>query len=1237
MRFPDLRLALVVFVITGLAATAAPAQDWPMWRHDAQRTAAQSQPVGIAVPADLWSLPVGGKLAASDFLVGDADRDGALEVVLLRGGRAVARRFDGTLVWATEPLALTGLSALTDFDADGRPEVWAVSWSSGVFALDGMSGAIVWRTPPDSGLRYLSPLPVDVDGDGRNELYMPYHGCGSGGRWGADVYSFPTGWDGAVAVPLDLSEHDAWCGGGTFGDIDGDGALDLVTLAWASVVVYDPRTGAPVLHSAAFGDLPWGIGDLTIRDIDRDGRDEILIATDWPSETTSSRRLLRLDEEAGALVLTWILEADRQGVHHFPRPAAADLVPGGPLEIATSIFDPATGRWRLLVIAGDSPTPDPVLELPDRALLAIADIDGDGVPELLVQDAASGDLGGFDTIQALRVNDGAPWTVSEAWSRDAARLPLEPSPWGRSEAPVRFPADGTSGPKVVLLADRDRDGRGDAVLGVGAGAADVERVYGVDRVPAGLRLLDDGVAARAIVSSSDGGIELLDRGLSLLNDSATPLGLPDLFERNYLAETPTLQVVGTSAGPRLVVVDASSRLVVADPRGATPTSPPAVIWRSLDQAVPAGGTAVVRGPGGDAQLVSPVRRPDGSLDLAAWALADGGAVAAVRIGPGLQDAPFGPLVVLGRGAGSPPRIVVPIYDRVADFIDYVGADPWAGTTMAFDIARPGWGLLDGGGTGSGSAADFDGDGIDDLYWMQGYRGCNVASGASGAVVWSADCGYHGVISFVPMETDGTVGLLHTGDLVAGPARLDAELTRLWAMPDLQGCRLGAAAPTRGGRMRVGTVRNTSATFEIHEASDGDPVLAEVLAGGAAWADEAAAHAGGAVPGVLSGVVAGLDLDGSGTSGFVAGSTDGFLYAVSADDGSVLWSFNLRATVGEPTMADVNGDGRSEVVVPVGDGSVHAVGLQELAPPPAVYDTDGTFVAFSATDDLDSIASSTTVGGNWPASPEAGGYEYEILTDDDVVVAAWTDVGSATRFVRSDLALRLGQRYKTAVRAHSTGSPPRVSSEVLSDGFVVVDEDAPRADVSVVPDVIFPEEPGPASLAVVAYTATDRVALASFDLRVTDAGGAAIRALAGGATGGTDLAGETTWDGRDDDGGLVAAGDYRIALTVRDGVPRETTAEAAVLVCRADSADERCAVGPPDGGGDEGGTEDGGGEADAGHGDGGESDVPGGEPGWHPTGSGCSCRAAARPSTAGMLATLMASFVVLGWRTRRWRR
>jgi hypothetical protein len=179
----------------------------------------------------------------------DLDGDGSLDVV--------APSFDGRLL-AVNPvtgrelwsLTFEGTESYTSpalglLNEDEVPDVF-VTFSVGEFpfytetiysAVDGATGALLWQGR-DPRPNPSSPLAVDFDGDGRDELL-----------WTAS--DLLTGADRGL-VFLDLQDEEPEmvevdrAPGGTIGtplvdDLDGDGFLELVTFTYEDFVVTEPE------------------------------------------------------------------------------------------------------------------------------------------------------------------------------------------------------------------------------------------------------------------------------------------------------------------------------------------------------------------------------------------------------------------------------------------------------------------------------------------------------------------------------------------------------------------------------------------------------------------------------------------------------------------------------------------------------------------------------------------------------------------------------------------------------------------------------------------------------------------------------------------------------------------------------------------------------------------------------------------------------------------------------------
>jgi outer membrane protein assembly factor BamB len=69
----------------------------------------------------------------------------------------------------------------------------------------------------------------------------------------------------------------------------------------------------------------------------------------------------------------------------------------------------------------------------------------------------------------------------------------------------------------------------------------------------------------------------------------------------------------------------------------------------------------------------------------------------------------------------------------------------------------------------------------------------------------------------------------------------------------------------------------------------------------------------------------MDVNGDGRVEFVVGGYDGWLYALDAATGALVWSLDLGAPVGDPIAADTDGDGLSEILAPTADGYLYAIG------------------------------------------------------------------------------------------------------------------------------------------------------------------------------------------------------------------------------------------------------------------------------------------------------------------------
>ena len=471
--------------------------------------------------------------------------------------------FTGTGTELNHSSGATVSAALGDADGDSVADVALLGpgGSVEVFINDGFGALTLVMTSPRDATGATRVDLLDLDGDGEAEIVA------QGPVAGLEVLSGPA----QEAQPLPLEGEARWA------DFNGDGRLDVVVSGDdVALLLSRPEGGyvAPLREPLAFtGEL------VRAADLNRDGLTDLLVAGAGgaalsfhagtaPGAVEEVGRLIPLPAAATAID---VADVNGDGLLDVALacPAAGQVVilvsdGASPLSTSQSIFVPGAagvalfdsdqdGERELAILAGDQfvevqildndgagefgallalvPLPPDVAEPSD---LVVADLEGDGAPELLVAQRPAAVLRVLRRSEAGmwgHADDLAPpggaWTLEAVaagdWDRDGrdelvvARadmvtgVALEVWSW---DAMV-FTQDGASvalphSPDGLLLGDVDNDGRLDAALIASA----TERVVWARQEEAG----DVSLSAWALLGAAD----------VTLNDWNRD-GLPDLL------------------------------------------------------------------------------------------------------------------------------------------------------------------------------------------------------------------------------------------------------------------------------------------------------------------------------------------------------------------------------------------------------------------------------------------------------------------------------------------------------------------------------------------------------------------------------------------------------------------------------------------------------------------------------------------------------------------------------------
>lgn len=943
-------LALLLAVLGGAAADAPAAEsrsmaiagargDWPQWRGNPQHTGYQALPGRMTHPAVKWREYLGGSLIPSQVhlqaAVSPGDRG---SLVVAAGGDLRLITASGETLWTRRSPGNLRILGTWDFVGNGARQILAASAglaSTRLFLFDEATGERTWTSPSVAGQAGGVKVARLKPGKGLQIVWLPAASSTirawdfSGGVRRARLM-WETRLEGFVTDPYGFSALavTTWAGAGRRVVIAG-GRHRM------PVIFVDGATGREVerrdYRRRAKG-VEWG-GErqlLQVADVDGKGHEQIVSISD---------HLLADGEMFHGIVVTRakgqgadsVFDTHPEGLHF----AAGSVreTEGKTAFAVLSRYDRAKRQHELLAL--DLATGTKSATFPDFRLTAI-------VPEaagtLLVLGRAGPDVEQpvFEGRLAALRYDGR--SFREVWEAPAAlalagRTARDVGVEGADNEgmqAVTLPLDG--GGRAVLAVRGDRPDNCPELLALDLATGDpVANLVGRDGTR--LDLLDslagpDPASSRVVLSDNSGSLLLLDGRLDVVRE----LKAGD-FRQNVLnGHSTEIAVVADLAGGGhrdIVAIDSLNRVRrVALSREGCPSETPGTLWNSnVGQDL----VAFPNGRGGRWLALADVEGNRPSVNV----VDDAGVLRWKH--------------VFGGEGGSPPEDVVPAGFNTGRFgpagesgIVCSGGSSkvFPRRTYAFDGAtgRLVWNSPVGSYWDATLAlADVDGDGVDDVLVNADTYKCRVVSGRDGSLLVDAallpvyrhlaHVDYNGALvvvgqrgrelQVVDAEDDAHLALFGV-PLRPGPG----ERTRvLWASPqaglDEERRSMAALAPDASGGWLVG-VGSKSGVVRVLRGSDGK------LLWRAGLRDGRVLRAAPAEPNSLSSVLA-LDVDGDGRVEFVAGGADGWIYALDAEAGKLIWSLDLGSPVGDPIAAELESGGGVEILVPTVDGFLNAIG------------------------------------------------------------------------------------------------------------------------------------------------------------------------------------------------------------------------------------------------------------------------------------------------------------------------
>ncbi len=925
---------------TNLSRGADPAVLWPRYRHDGALTGFSPVKGGLGeAPKTLWTVDLGGpSVAAEQVRLEDVNGDGQDELLRILPDRLICQDVQGRRLWETDGLSDPVVRDIRDFAGDGTRGLLLTSdtgTEKQIYIVSGKTGKksllYAMRNVFGGGERIGHILP-GVTGQ---QICAWWSGSApGGGHQGPDqvgkgyIWSFEKGVDnpterfnaeefGVIYAPLHF-----------IADMDGDGRPEMVMIGHEQVWLFDLETSRkkgyyywePQIRSymAQAAALPLKPGELpSLLMINRSIPGVEVITQDGKTGTRKWKAVVGSNEDQYQALV------EIQGGAPDP---FMDLNGDGSIEIITAVLNEHGDNLTHLVLfsADDGKR---LFDQPDLSVLAADDLDGDGLPEVMLATKNGGlriaNWNGHDFVDRWSATNVSPMIVAAPSEGDLARS------MGGSR---------TTGKNMPLW--REKPGSSAFLLRFGSVSA--SEVWSCEIKKGGtltkLNRIEKHEALGNLTAPPAKNYTWDGRRLAVQAEGRSSVTYEMPMRRSYMP--PPALAANLGGQTRVIALDSSGTLFSYSKDGADARKLLTGVCTSPRIYVP-------RGPNG---LTTTICDLDGDGKNEVLALAtdargtttvagvDAEGQVKLRIDPpeGTYQAELGPTGSLGPGKGS---WIVVRYRRMyeSEFIaaydgktgkemwrrDFFGPKREPATKFMMHIPT--------------AAIDADGDGADDfLADSENWYGIISVKDNRDIVpamtITAAVPGHWGAYA-TPIVTKLTKD---------GPSRIFfSHAFGLTLLTSLDGKPIWHYGLTRdtthSSYPGLGDLSGDGKLEFLTAQKDGklicygaDPLpdkcpMCPTNTSGNANHSAQVRWTFSLKPPVSDFVTA--DLDGDGKVEALCGAGDGRLYALKEQQGkcAILWSVDLGRTVGAPVLAALNGDAQAQIIVPTEDGKLHCLG------------------------------------------------------------------------------------------------------------------------------------------------------------------------------------------------------------------------------------------------------------------------------------------------------------------------